>query len=249
MIQMKKLFYFLMIIFLGSCGSQNKQIVAPTAPEKEKEIILVESEIIVEEETNYSYDEYFDLGNLDEEKNIYYNDFFKLKIPYYSEWIVQTQEQTQQLVDNGTEILFDEDDHYMRRLVKLSEIKTAYLFTLFEHKVGAPVDYNPSFMALAENIESAPGIEKGSDYLYHSKMHLENSKLNYKIEEEFYKKKISGSDFHIMKTELHYLGKLIKQDYVTTISGDFALSFILSYANEEQQKELYGMLEKISIGK
>ncbi len=46
-------------------------------------------------------------------------------------------------------------------MLDLAMLQTVYLFGLSQYEQGAPVDYNPSFLMLAENLSNAPGVKKG----------------------------------------------------------------------------------------
>ena len=51
----------------------------------------------------------------------------------------------------------------------------------------------------------------------------------------------------MMEAKLDYMGKIIIQEYISTVSKDFTLSFIISYTTEEEKQELYEIINNIKI--
>ncbi len=186
----------------------------------------------------------FDYGTT--ENGLYENSFFDLEISFDPNWTIQNKQQTENIAEQGKKLIVG-DDSNLEAAVEASEINVAYLLTVFKHKVGAPVDFNPSFIAIAENVKNLPGISKGEDYLFHTKKLLEQAPVNYNFNKDISKEERGNHDFYIMETQLEYASKNIIQEYRTTITNGFSLSFIISYANPEQKAELYEILDNIKI--
>ncbi len=189
--------------------------------------------------------ESFDYGKV--ENSVYSNAFFDLTMNVPEAWMVQSQEQTQLLHERGKDFVAG-DDKRLKKAIDASTVNTAYLLTVFKYEVGSAVDYNPSYILMAENIKYAPGIKSGKDYLIHSKKFMERNNVTYKyisdsIEQEF----LNGFEFYKMETRIDYYGLIITQLYYSTIKNGFSLCVILSYTDEAQKAELEGVLNSLTI--
>ncbi|GAL85575.1 conserved hypothetical protein [Sporocytophaga myxococcoides] len=190
----------------------------------------------------------FDYGTLKDD-SIYTNSYFNLKMDIPSSWHVQSKEEVKQIMKSG-ENLVTGDDEKLKALVKAAEITTANFLTVLKYERGAPVDFNPSFILMAENISSSPGIKSGADYLFHTRKFMKQTQLNYKLTDEDFKSEVfGGKTFHKMHAEIDYSGVLIQQDYYATIINGFCLSFISSYIDEEQNAELLKIIGSMQFKK
>ena len=190
-------------------------------------------------------DNSFDYGHV--ENNTYYNSYFDFEIDLIPEWHIQSREQTERIANMGKNIAAGEDST-MQAALKASEIKTANLLAAFQHELGAPVNYNPNIMIIAENLVDSPGVKNGSDYLFHAKKLLKNSQIKYDyISEKFTKEKINNTDFHTMETNLNYMGLKIKQKYYSTVNNDFSFNVTISYVNDSQKAELMKMVNSMKF--
>lgn len=188
--------------------------------------------------------ESFDYGNI--EKNVYRNDYFGLNITFDTTWFVKDKKQKKEMREAGKKLITG-DDKVMKAVIKASEVNVANIFTIFKYEHGAPVDFNPSFAAVAENIKKSPGIKNGKDYLFHVRKFLKLSQLKHTFEKEIYQRKIGSKKFWVLETNINYLGQVIKQEYIYKIFKRFTLSFIMAYNSEEQKKELYQLLKDIEF--
>lgn len=188
--------------------------------------------------------ENFDFGSIENYK--YINNYFNLQIRFDSIWIVQTQQQMNSIVKAGNELLNDNDN--LKDAVKASQVNSAYLFTIFKFEHGTVTKYNPSFMVIAENTKMYPDIERGRDYLFEAQKFLNQTKIDYTFDMDIEEKNISNKNFDVMYAETNLMGMKIYQDYFSTVNKGFSLSFIISYSNEEEKKELYKIIKNINFG-
>ncbi|TSE08488.1 MULTISPECIES: hypothetical protein [Aquimarina] len=186
----------------------------------------------------------FDFGKT--ENGSYKNEYFDMEISFDPNWIVQDKQQMNNIIEMGSELTTGEDKN-LKAIVKASQVNTAYLLAVFKHEVGSAVEFNPSFMVVAENINNFPGIKNGSDYLFHAKKLLEQSQMSYYFEKEVYEKTIGKSTFYIMEAKLDHMNKTVIQHYISTVTKGFSLSFIVSFATDNGKNELYEIIEKIKI--
>lgn len=209
-------------------------------------ILILFTAIICSCQTNQK-PKYFDYGKV--ENNIYNNSFFGFKITLPPEWIIQSKEQTENMVKVGKELLTG-DDNNLKATIKASEINSAFLLTLFQYEVGALVNYNPSLVLAAENLKLTPGIKNGSDYLFQTRKLLKQSQIQYNhIDNEFKKIKIDNHDFYNMNLNLDHTGINIKQNYYSIVRNGFSIIAIISFVTDEQKKELKKMLNSFEFEK
>lgn len=189
----------------------------------------------------------FDYGSVTD--NVYTNDFFKCKIKLPENWIIQSKEQTERLADMGKDLVAGEDKK-LETVIKASEINTANLLAVFQYELGSAVEYNPNIMIVAENVTNAPGIKKGSDYLFQSRRLLNQSQFQYDyLSEDFEDEMINGTEFFKMDAHMNYMGLEIKQIYYSTIMSGFSFNVIVSYVNDDQKKVLLESINSMTFEK
>ena len=189
----------------------------------------------------------FDYGKV--ENNIYTNSFFDFKVTLPPQWVVQSQEQTEHLVEKGTDFIVGDNDN-LKAVIKASEINSAYLLTVFQYEVASAVDYNPSIMLVAENLKLAPGIKTGSDYLFHTRKLLKQTQMQYNnIDGDFEKVMIDNQEFYKMNLDINHMGLNIKQSYYSTILNGFSVNAVISFVTEAQKDELDKIVYSIKFEK
>ncbi len=187
----------------------------------------------------------FDYGKV--ENNVYSNTFFNMKMNLPSGWVVQSQEQMNNL-NNAAKNLITGDDTKLKAVIKASEVNSANLLAVFQYEVGSPVDFNPNIMIVAENLKIAPGIKTGSDYLFQTRKLLKQSQLKYdELDSVFAKEVISGVDFYKMNALMKYMGLEIKQVYYSTVMHGFSLGIIISYVTDEQKAVLMKSIDSLEF--
>ncbi|HSI90657.1 MAG TPA: hypothetical protein VK927_06035 [Adhaeribacter sp.] len=186
----------------------------------------------------------FDYGQVS--GNTYTNNFFGFKVAIPEGWSVKTEEQKKEILDLGSQLMAG-DDATMKALVKAAEVKTANLLFISQYEQGAPVDFNPSFGLVAENLTNSPGIKSGNDYLFHAKKFLANSQVKYTFEKEVYNKKIGNQDFAILETSVAFPTGKIRQDYYVTVKNNYSLIFMATFGTKENKKELDKVLKSIEF--
>jgi hypothetical protein len=187
----------------------------------------------------------FDYGTI--KNGIYRNDYFKMQLTVPEKWVVQNKEQTQKIADMGADQIAGGDEKVKSQL-KAAEVKTAYLFTVFKEPVGfVTTNFNPSYMVVAENLSQYPTVKTGAQYLGEAKKLLQRAAMGYTFEDELGSVTINGHKFDIMKTKLSAGGFDVQQWYYSTIINKFSLNFIVSWADDEQKKELDKVIESVKF--
>ncbi len=188
----------------------------------------------------------FDYGKTIDGK--YINSYFGLEITLPENWIVQSNEQSEQLQKKGKDLVVG-DNQNLKAIIDASEINSANLLYAFQYEVGSAVEYNPGITIVAENIKDFPGIKSGSEYLFHTKRLLQQTKLQTQIDKESTLEAIDKQEFYTMNCAIDYMGITIQQKYYSTIIKGFALSFIISYTTEDQKSELLNSIHSINFKK
>lgn len=184
----------------------------------------------------------FDYGKV--VNGTYINKYFKISINLPKDWKVQSKETQEQLTKRGEQAAFG-DNESLKAQIKASEVNTAQLLMVSKYEVGSPVESNPSFIAIAENIKGLPGIKDGKDYLFHVKKLLGQTQLNYIIKDGFEKQTIAGHEFYILSAQINANGKVMTQNYFSTLIDGFCFSFVTTYTSEDENKELMDVIKAI----
>jgi len=143
----------------------------------------------------------FDFGKT--ENGSYKNSYFDMEVLFNPNWIIQDKQEMNNLIERGSELATG-DNKNLKSIIKASQVNTAYLLAIFKHEVGAAVEYNPSFVIVAENTKNFPGIKNGKDYLFHAKKLLKQTQMPYAFEKEVFEQTIGNSSFHTMETKLNW---------------------------------------------
>lgn len=175
------------------------------------------------------------------EDSVYYNDYFDMAIPFPADWNIQDQETLKKLTDAGGKMMAGDDEN-LQAVVKASELQTVNLFAVFKHPIGTPVQYNPNIVGVAERIDNAPGVQKGEDYLFHTKRLLESSRMKLNFPDGIITETIGGQPFSLLKAELPLGNRTIQQKYYATVIKGYALSFVASYETASEEAELADIL-------
>ena len=178
--------------------------------------------------------------------SVYRCDYFGMSIDLPSTWSYQDKEAMEMLKNAGKKMM-EGSNKDLKTAIEFSEHQTVYLFAIFKHPLGTPVDYNPSLMLIAERIGHIPGIKRGKDYQYHSKKVMESAQMNMKFPKEIYTVTLGGNEFDVLYSEINFMNMEIKQNQYTIIKKGYALTFNASFTTEEQEAELKGILDTVTI--
>lgn len=176
----------------------------------------------------------------------YTNSFFGIQLRIPEGWQVQDNEATRALLERGRTLAAG-DDKNLNAILNASVQKSLTLLTVFKHPPGSPVDSNPSFMCIVERIQGLPGIKKGSDYLFHVRKGLSSAKIQPTFEKDIYDAPVGGLEFGILEAKLIIGKTTVRQKYYTTILKGYALSFISSYALDEEMVTQNAIIESIKF--
>jgi hypothetical protein len=186
--------------------------------------------------------ENFDYGHI--ENNTYFNEYFKLEMPFEPDWDVQNKEQMEQIAQMGNDYAVGGNDS-LKKVFEASQVNVAQLLLIFKHPVGSTMDFNPSMLINAENLRQFQNVRTPKGYISEAKKFLASTAINYEYRRDEYEIELGGKTF--MCLEIENLDYNIKQDYFVTLRKGFALAIIVSYDNEVDKGTLYSNLKNIKI--
>ena len=178
--------------------------------------------------------------------NVYKNAYFNMSVEIPEDWAVQSNATLRALSSQGKELIAGEDKN-LNAILSESEKQTVNLFGFAEHELGTPVDFNANIMAVAERVSLAPGIKRGSDYLFHVKNILNAGQLEYSFSGEVSSVNLSGVTFDILQAQLKAGTLIVNQTFYAARFDEYVLGFVLSYTSDEQFKKLDSILQKVSF--
>jgi hypothetical protein len=178
--------------------------------------------------------------------SVYQNKYLGLTVSLPPEWSIQDREAQQRIMDLGSEIVAG-DDQNLKAALKASELTTVNLFAAFQYPVGTPVAFNPGIMCLAEKVSHTPGVERGRDYLLHTRMLFKRSKMEVYFPEEISTETVGNHQFDVMHTEIAVNDMWVRQKYYATIIKGYALVFIGSFTTDLEQAAMDKILKTVTI--
>lgn len=180
------------------------------------------------------------------ESSVYRNNYFGMSVTLPSDWSVQDEAAREELAKAGGEMIAG-DDKNLKAAVKASELTSLNLFAVFQHPLGAPVDFNPNIICVAEQVRNSPGIKTGEDYLFHAKKLLQSGQMEVAFPADVYATTIGGKEFHVMSVDMSMSGATVSQKYYTAVMKGYALSFIVSYTTAEDEAALESILKTVTF--
>ena len=165
--------------------------------------------------------------------SIYTNRYFGMTVAIPADWSIQDQEAQRRLMKLGGNIVAG-DDKNMKSLLKASELQSVNLFAAFQYPVGTPVTFNPSVLAMAEKVRELPGIKTGKDYLFSVRRIMELAQIQVLFPKDVYTEHLAGTNFDVMETTISVHGITVRQKYYATIEKGYALSFVISFEDDQQ---------------
>ncbi|MBS4057586.1 MAG: hypothetical protein KGZ82_09755 [Bacteroidales bacterium] len=189
----------------------------------------------------------FDYGKV--ENGVYLNSYFDFSMQLPEGWAVQSRDQMENIANTGKKMLSGNDTN-LEAVLSAAEVNVANLLAVFEKEMGSPVEYNPNIMIVAENLQHAPGIKSGFDYLYQSRKLLMQGQFQYDyLSENFELVEFDGVEFYRMDARVNFTDLEIKQHYYATVRNGFSFNVIISYVSDAQKTVLFESLGSMRFGK
>ncbi|VBB43521.1 conserved exported hypothetical protein [uncultured Paludibacter sp.] len=189
--------------------------------------------------------ENFDYGTVN--KDVYSNSFFHFQMSLPERWNVLSQKDADEQQQKGMEVVAGKSNE-MKKAIKVSEINTANLLSAFQYPFEVAIGFNPSLIVVAEKVSQTPSIKSANDYLLQSRKVLEQTSISFdSINNQLFTESISGKMFSKMDVVIDGAESKVYQTYYCVLSEGFAISFILSYVNDEQKNILLNSVKSIKF--
>lgn len=176
----------------------------------------------------------------------YGNDYFGFSIKMPSGWTIQSPDDQARIMEEGREFITQGDAAFAEAMDHSGQ-NSLNLFAFLKYELGAPVAFNPSLAAVAERVADEPSIQSGADYLLHVQKVLNSSPVQYTFPGEIYKTDLGGVQVDVLATTVKFAGAEIHQNYYAILIKDYVLSFVGSYSNLQESRELKKALATIKF--
>jgi len=183
-----------------------------------------------------------DSGGIDGQ--IYSNKYFGFSLMVPDNWYALDKNGMVAVSEEGSRMVAG-DDKNLKAAVKAGEKNTVNLIMAYEHPPGKPVDFNPSIGCVAEKVSHLPGLKSGRDYLLNMKRFMRMSQVRMSFAEEIEAVDIDGVEFDLLYAEASVGPMTVSQEYYTSIRKGYALSFVISYIDDEQHSNLQETLDSV----
>lgn len=184
------------------------------------------------------------------EDNVYTNEEFGLSLQLPENWVVQSQEEQNQIAETGKNLIAG-DDEEKKEIYDQSLEQTRYLLTAFKYQLGTNTEFNPSLMVIAENLGQVPEGITANDYLDATKAVLQSANsedISYDISDEYSTTTLGGKEFSVLTANVTLGEELtIQQEMSVVIMNNHALALMKSYGSDEQEQELNTVFDSVTF--
>jgi hypothetical protein len=178
------------------------------------------------------------------EEGVYRNEYLGFRILLPQDWSLQNEEMEKRLTKAGSDYL-GHNESESRVMQEQAEETVNYLFTLFKYPLGTVIDYNPNIIGLAENVADYPGIKTGKEYLQHVRNQLLAAQADFVVSDVSDTYILDGRTFYVLRTDLNFMGTIVKQRHYATKINEYILLFTYSYQKKESEEELLKILKSV----
>lgn len=187
--------------------------------------------------------ENFDFGSV--ENCTYSNAFFHFTVKLPESWNILPRRQAEEQQAKGMEIATGSNKNMNIESYKIS---TANLFSVYQYPFESATGFNASLISVAEKVSQTPSIKTSKDYLEKSRKVLMQAPISFdSIDRHIQSEDISGRPFSKMDVVINGDSSKIFQTYYCLLDKGFAVCFILSYINLEQQQTLSNSMRSINF--
>ncbi|WP_235775632.1 MULTISPECIES: hypothetical protein [Paenibacillus] len=182
------------------------------------------------------------------ESGSYTNDYFGVSLHFPTDWTYQDADQMNELVDEGAEHFNfgAKDNEDKEKIIKMLQAKTLNLLVVSKFPLDAD-ETGPSLIAYAEKVSMFQSIKNGTDYLEALIRSMGKSEYQYEYD-DISAKNIGGKDMDLLKATVDYgNGFVTTQEFYSTIIGEYALCFIVSYIDDESKAETDQILDSVTF--
>lgn len=169
-----------------------------------------------------------------------------VSVPTPDGWHAMSVQDAGDMMQRGIDVASG-DNEALQRAMDASRDRALALFAVFEHPPGAPVDFNASVLANAENIKGLPGIARGADYFLHVRRTLSASGMAYEVVTEPAPYEIDGQSFDRAELRIDISGITVKQAIYLARHGNYMISLVQSWSSDEQKAATQAVVDSVKL--
>ncbi len=167
----------------------------------------------------------------------YVNEPLGFQLPIPDGWHVAPPEARDRIMGMSQQAVTS-DEPLTRTAMEESFQRTRALLMVSEHELGAPVVFNDNINVLAEYVGDLPGVKTGHDYLFHTRLTLEQTALQYENLGPIEQETIDGQSVYSMAGDLRLPSVLVKQRMFAFVRDGHAVAITTSAGDEGRRDEL-----------
>lgn len=193
-----------------------------------------------------SLPEGFDYGKI--ENNAYSNRYFGMHIKLPADWEAVGTDGIKKSYEGVKEQIGEDYDKFVAELEKAEDVGSAILLTVRKYPLDSFVadGNNPSLAVVVENAKRL-GDLSATQFLDRQKFLIKKNGIDASYADSYSTANIGGQEFKIMPIIQNVHGDPINQEYYVTRQKLFALTFILTFKNEEGRKELEKIMSTLNF--
>jgi|GEM_PF-5634361 len=172
----------------------------------------------------------------------YTSTYFDFSLNFPTHWQVVDKETMRHANEEAIRLISAQNPKGADELRKSMQ-QTAFLITL-SIPPAHPGQFAPNIVCTAEEVRSR-GVRTAEAYLRHSAQEMQKANMPVSLTGEPRAGKIGNREFVAQAGQFVVPGTRVQQYYYTTMVGDHALSFVLSYTNSQEFGELLRALQSI----
>lgn len=181
------------------------------------------------------------------EGSAYSNKYFRMKLTIPDKWLAHSKDETSPLRKQGAELIAGENKG-MKDKIDAAEASVVQLVSVSRYPLGYTVAFNPSFQCNAEKLGILSGVSTSNDYIANFRKLITQGQgqLKYDVGDT-YTESIGGVTFSAVDARAT-MGQLsLNQKLCVSIMKGYALSFIITYASQDDLAALSDVLKSVSF--
>ena len=181
------------------------------------------------------------------EGSTYSNKYFKLTLTIPEKWLAHSSDETSPLRKQGAELIAG-DNKRMKDNIEAGEASMVQLVSCSRYPLGDKVAFNPSFQCNAEKLGILSGVSTSDDYIANFRKVIAQGQgqLKYQVGDT-YTESLGGTKFSAVDARATMGQFSLNQKLCVAIMRGYALSFIITYASEDDLATLSDVLKSVTF--
>jgi hypothetical protein len=176
--------------------------------------------------------------------NTFTSSIFGFTYTFPAGWIAHGDATNKEIMKVGKELVVG-DDPARKAVYDASVSRTSQLLTVFQYPVGTPAKFNSSIQVMTEDVEFAPGIQTGKDYLLNLQVVMKRGTLPVEFPDDITEVTAGGKRFFRLDDELHFPAGTVHQAIFSAKLDKVVLSFIMTARSKEDLDTLCSTLDSL----